>query len=72
MITRRSSAMPPGRPYTGTAADADDPLVMTAIEHLTHRYAARAGRQAAEAWRERLAVLDARTAARPTRLSHQP
>lgn len=49
-------------PYTGTTADTGGPLAMTPIEHLTQRYAARTGWPAAEAWRERLVVLDTRTA----------
>ncbi|WP_017559886.1 hypothetical protein [Nocardiopsis baichengensis] len=51
------------RPYAGTAADAGDPLAMTPIEHLTDRYAPHLGWQAAQAWRERLATMDAADAA---------
>ncbi|MFW5420994.1 hypothetical protein J0910_30715 [Nocardiopsis sp. CNT-189] len=47
------------RPY---APGADDPLAMGPLEHLSARYASRAGREAAEAWRARLQPLPAREA----------
>lgn len=51
-------------PYTGgTGPDADDPLAMSPLEHLTARYAARVDAEAASAWRRSLTVLGERQAA---------
>ncbi|MBB6001334.1 hypothetical protein HNR25_005165 [Streptomonospora salina] len=51
-------------PYTGgTGPDAEDPLAMTPLEHLTDRYAARVDAEAAAAWRGSLTVLGERQAA---------